>query len=209
VNGSQDAILKTVKNSPHSFFPVGDGSIDEILGVVKSKDILHQLISSSSLDLRSILREAVLIPESASAFEAMEVLRKGKSPVALVIDEYGGLDGLVTLTDLLHAIVGGVSAANEMPAVVYRGDGSLLVDGMLPFEDFRKLLGQNYRPAGSKENYRTVAGFILSKVGRIPRASESFEWNGYRIEVVDLDGRRIDKVLAIPLPLPNEQGRND
>lgn len=188
-------ILECVQASPHTMFPVGDGSLDETIGMVKAKDLLYQMISTSTIDLHSILRQPVMIPETASAFDGLELLRSGRSPMALIVDEYGGIDGIVTHADLLSTIAGEMEELAESPLISIREDGSYLLDGMLPIEEFRELVGSKDPAAGAGNSFHTLAGFVLSKFGRLPKTGDSFEWEGHRLEVMDLDGNRIDKVL--------------
>jgi putative hemolysin len=189
-----DTIIECVRESPHTMFPVGEGSLDKTIGMVKAKDLLHQMISTSTIDLQSILRQPVMIPETATAFEGLELLRSSRSPLALIVDEYGGIEGIVTHTDLLSTIAGDMDEATDSPMFTKRSDGSYLLDGMLPIEEFRELVAHG-DPDPSNGGYNTLAGFVLSNFGRLPKAGDSFEWNGYTIEVLDLDGNRIDKLL--------------
>ncbi|MEO6518923.1 MAG: transporter associated domain-containing protein, partial [Pseudoxanthomonas sp.] len=144
------------------------------------------------------LREPLFVSESTHAMKLLEILREEQQSLALVVDEYGEIQGLVTLSDLMGAVVGRLQASensDENPLVVTRDDGSLLVDGSLPNDDLRELLGGVALPDGDEADYNTVAGLVIEHFGRIPHVGEHMEWAGWRIEVVDLDGARIDKLL--------------
>ena len=191
-------ILQEVERSPHSYFPVAQGSLDNAIGIVAAKDLLQLLLSEREFDIRAVTQDVRMIPETATAFSALEELRQRKITVALIVDEYGGVDGLITLTDLLSAIVGDVEEDITEEPINKRSDGSYLIDAALPLSEFFELV---HHVPSSKElqRSRTLAGFILSHLGHVPEVSESFRWKSYEIEVVDLDGKRIDKVLVTPV----------
>ena len=149
------------------------------------------------------LREPLFVSESTHAMKLLEILREEQQSLALVVDEYGEIQGLVTLSDLMGAVVGRLQASensDEDALVVVRDDGSLLVDGSLPNDDLSELLGGVALPDGDEADYNTVAGMVIEHFGRIPHVGEHLDWAGWRIEVVDLDGARIDKLLLQKLP---------
>jgi putative hemolysin len=150
------------------------------------------------------LQPVLFVAESTRALNLLDLFREEGRALALVVDEYGDVQGMVTLNDLLGAVLGRLAAApGEQPEsapVVRRADGSLLVDGSLPSEDLRELLGHGSLPDEEDHDYRTLAGLVMARFGRIPQPGEFFEWGGWRFEVVDLDGARIDKLLLQPLP---------
>jgi len=186
-----------VDASEHFYFPVYEGTPDRILGMVSVKDLWHRIRAGETPDLRSLLHEPLYLPEGMSALRALERLRETGSHLALVIDEYGGIEGLVTLNDILQAIVGELPRTKEdEPMVLPRDDGSWLLDGMLPLADLREILGLTAAEAEELEEFRTVGGFVMGLSGRIPETGDHFDWNGWRLEVVDMDYRRVDKVLV-------------
>lgn len=203
-----ETTIERVRNSTHALFPVGVGSIDTSVGVVNVKDLFRQMSSNAPVDLKAILCEAVMIPETATAFEGLELLRNGSSSMAFIVDEYGGIDGIVTQIDLLTAIAGDMASTEGEPMIVKRADGSYLLDGRLPIEEFRELLPTPGMSIAN-EGYHTVAGFVLSYFSRIPRAGDSFAQNGYKVEVIDLDGNRIDKILLSTMPTTDADGSNN
>jgi putative hemolysin len=182
--------LEKIVASPHSHFPVGEKSLDNIQGVVRAKDLLNAVLKGQQPDLRACIRQAIFVPESASGVEALQRLRLNGQNVAIVISEYGGTEGLLTLHDLLTEITGD---SVEAPGYVQRADGSLLVDGLLTVDTLKELLGVQTLP--EEENYQTVSGFVMAQLGSIPKPADAFTWEGSRFEVMDMDGRRVDKVL--------------
>jgi putative hemolysin len=172
------------------------GNLDTVLGTVHVKDIYSYDVQQSA-DLASILTPPLFIPESSGTLHVIEMFRRTGVHVAFIIDEYGGVQGLVTLTDLLEALVGDLpSATPEDDRIVRREDSSWLVDGTLPIGDFKRHFDLEELPGEEKAGFQTVAGYILSSLGRIPRTGDFHRWNGMRFEVVDMDGNRIDKILV-------------
>ncbi len=201
-NDSPEEIRNKVVLGGHSHFPVARGSLDQVLGLVKAKDLLAQSLVCEPLDLKAALQPALFVPEGAPALEVLERFRETRLPIALVVDEYGGLVGLVTLKDFLEAIVGDIPEKGREiePEVVQRKDGSWLVDGMLPIDEFKALFEIKELPNEAEVYYQTLGGFVMTFLGRIPATAESFDWGGLRFEVVDMDGLRVDKVLVVPAP---------
>ncbi len=188
-----------IMGSGHSRYPVCRGSIDDVLGIVQTKDLLDLLLADKPLDLRGAVREAPVVPEGADAFQLVDLLKHSAIHMALVVDEYGSVQGIVTATDVLETIVGELSSPGtpDKSEVVEREDGSWLIDGWLGLDELTELLDlPNPIEAGE---FHTVAGFVLWRLGHIPATGESFEWNHFRFEVIDMDGRRIDKVLVAPV----------
>lgn len=179
----------------HSRLPVGDGSIDALLGVVPVRELLADALAGRALDVRAHLRHALVVPASADALNVLEKLRSAEVPVALVHDEYGSFEGLVTPADLLETIAGSFRSHYEEgePKVTERADGSLLLSGAMAADEMADLLAIAL-PADRQ--FHTAAGFVLHRLQRIPRTGEFFETNGWRFEILDLDGNRIDKILA-------------
>lgn len=184
--------------SDHGRYPVARGSLDELLGIVQAKDLLERAISGQDLDLNACIVQPLIVPESMPALKVLELFRQSRVHTALVIDEYGGLQGLVTAFDILESIVGDIPDESDVvePEVVQREDGSWLVDGKLPVDEFKELFRLASLPDESRGHYQTLGGFVMSYLGRIPSAADSFDWGGMHFEVMDMDGFRVDKVLV-------------
>jgi putative hemolysin len=191
--------LTVLRESPYSRYPVYRGNDHEVVGVLEAK-ALAGLIGTSGTDLFRDLKPPLFVSDSTRALNLLEIFRDEGAHVALVVDEYGDIQGLVTLNDLLGAVLGRVGTAEadagEEAMVVRRHDGSYLIDGSLSTEDLRELLTLSTLPAEEDHDYNTVAGMVIARFGRIPHAGEHFEWSNWRFEVVDLDGARIDKLLV-------------
>ncbi len=197
--------LSRVLASDHSQFPVGQGSLDNIVGVLRSRDLLAALAASPGVvDLRDLLQPPLLVLESTPAFGLLEDFRKSRQHMALIIDEYGGLLGMVTLYDLVSAIVGEIPGSGEPGEmqVTRREDGSWLMDGLLAIDELKEILDIDVLPEESRIGYQTLGGFVMSQFGSIPAAGQSFTSGGFNFEVMDMDGRRVDKVLVTPVKNP-------
>lgn len=193
---SREEIRKKVAESHYSRFPVCDESLDQLLGVVKAKDMLTLTLSDAEMNLTSVMKSPLFVPESRSALEVLEVFKSSATHLALIVDEYGSIEGLVTTNDILEAIVGDIAPANSQfeTQATQREDGSWLFDGAVPIDEFKDTFRVRSLPGDA--SYQTLAGFILFYLGRLPRTADRFEWNGLRFEIMDMDGRRIDKVLV-------------
>ncbi|MGE5657134.1 MAG: hemolysin family protein [Actinomycetota bacterium] len=189
-------------DSGHSRFPICQGGIDNVLGVVSVSDLLSQSLAGQPLDLTTKLRRPLFVPEGTGGLKILELFKQSSTHFALVVDEYGVIQGLVTLNDILVELVGDIPSLEDRdePQAVQREDGSWLLDGMLPVEEFFELFDLEELPADERGNYHTMGGFVMTNLGRIPSATDCFEWNGLRLEVMDMDGNRVDKVLVMPLP---------
>ena len=191
-------IYSALADSAHSRFVVFDGDRDAALGIIQAKDMLDIYLSGQTPDIRKLVRKAPIIPESLDARDVVSILRDSPVHMGLVHDEYGTFQGVVTTADILESIVGSFHT-EEGPAecaAVKRGDGSYLISGWMPAVEFAELLKI---PLPVSRQYQTIAGFLLQEFGTIPSVGEDVEAYGWRFEIVDLDGRRIDKVLATPL----------
>jgi putative hemolysin len=164
--------------------------------------LLVQWLGGQAVDLATTLQQPLYVPESMRALKVLELFKQSGTHVALVVDEYGGIQGLVTPNDILESIVGDLPEAGEVaePLALQREDGSWLLDGMLPVDEFKALFHLGPLPGEEQAVYHTVAGFVIMQLGRIPTAADYFEWEGLKIEVVDMDGNRVDKVLVTPSP---------
>ena len=200
-----------ITSNSHTHYPVAEDQIDNIIGMVNSKDLLSQNLSCRPIDLRSVLRPALFIPESMSALDLLERYKKKRTHVALVIDEHGGFQGLITTSDVLEAIVGDIPTPgeDEEADIIRREDGSWLVDGKVLADELKELLQKEELPFEDENLYQTLGGLVMAFLDRIPRSGDHFDWNGFQFEVVDMDGHRVDKVLIKshppePQPLPEE-----
>lgn len=195
VDDPQDEILRAIRECRHEQLLVGRGDIVEPLGMILKKDLLDQVLDGKPLDPMAVIRDPVVVYESMPIFRVLEQFKKAPVRLAIVIDEYGNLDGIVTQTDLLEAIAGDIPEfEDEQPDIITREDGSLLIDGAMSARDAFERLG--LRQGSADPRFHTLAGFALSRLGHIPEAGEHFDHEGWRFEIVDMDGRRIDKVLA-------------
>lgn len=203
VADSPTAVRATIRESNHTQFPVCEDELDYVLGVVRSKDLLSHEWVDGQIDLREVLQPALVLPETMLALRALERFKQEGAHMAILVDEFGGVEGVVTLIDILEAIVGDIPTLDEMqePPVVMRDDGSLLVDGLVSIDDLRVVLDVETLP--DEEDYQTLGGFVIYMIGRLPRVGESFQWAGRRFEIVDMDGNRVDKVLIAALPPDN------
>ena len=188
-------------NSNHTRFPVCQGSLDDVLGFVLVTNLLAACLSGEPFELTSSLGQPLFVPESTLGLKVLELFKQTGTHVALIVDEYGVIQGLVTLNDILEAIIGDIPRVDqpEIPQAVRREDGSWLLDGTLPIEEFRNLFGIQELPGEQRGNYHTLGGFVITHLGRIPAAADHFEWQGLRFEVMDMDGNRVDKVLVMPM----------
>ena len=191
-----EEIRVKIAECPYSRFPVRQDSLETILGIVKSRDLLVESLSGKEIDLKTLLKPAYFIPETMFASRALELFKEKNTELLLVVDEFGGLQGLLTINDILEEIVGAMEF--EEPQATQRQDGSWLLDGMLEVDEFKELFNFNSLP--HEDEYETLSGFMMTSLGRVPQAADNFEWSGYRFEVMDMDGRRVDKVLVTTLP---------
>ncbi|HLT43326.1 MAG TPA: hemolysin family protein [Luteimonas sp.] len=189
--------LAMMRATPFSRYPVYRGSDADVVGVLEIKSLIDRL-DEPEFDLFKYLRQPLFVSESTPALKLLEILREEQHSLALVVDEYGDVTGLVTVNDVMEAVIGRNQTGegpDSIPQIATRDDGSLLVDGGISVETARELLGGGTLPAEDEHDYHTAAGMVIARFGRIPHVGEHFNWNGWRIEVVDLDGPRIDKLL--------------
>ena len=199
---SSDEIRRKIAESPYSRFPVCQDSLDTVLGFIKTRDLLAPpSLSNDHFKLKDKLRPPIYIPETMLASRALEVFKEKNAELMFVIDEFGSLQGLLTLNDIIEEIVGDIEVE---PQATQRQDGSWLLDGMLEVDNFKEIFKVDALP--HEDEYETLSGFVMMSLGRLPQAADHFEWNGLRLEVMDMDGRRVDKVLVTTLPpRPNTQ----
>lgn len=189
---------KIIENG-YSRYPVCQEELDNVLGIIPVTDLLARSLSGEAIDLTIGLRQPSFVPENTSGLKVLELFKQTGTHMALVVDEYGVIQGLVTLNDVMVEIVGDVPTFDEdEPQAVQREDGSWLLDGMLSIDDFCELFDMEEFSPEDRGNYQTLGGFVMTKLGRIPVATDNFEWKGMRFEVMDMDGNRVDKVLLEP-----------
>jgi putative hemolysin len=191
-----------LRNGPHSVFPVCDGGLDQVLGFVRSTRLLDTFLAGQPIDLKAMVDPPLFVPETMTLMKLLEQFKRTHLPVALVVDEFGGVEGLVSLADVVGSIVGELPPQpGQEPPVVRREDGSWLVDGALDLDavvrtlDVDALLSEDER-----QHYHTLGGLVMSALGHVPRTGDIFERAGYRFEVVDMDGHRVDRVLISKMP---------
>jgi putative hemolysin len=200
---SDEENRRKVRDTDYSHYPVFDGGPDQVAGIVEIKDILTSEMSGKPFDLKSLVRPAMFIPETATALRALEMFRKSGEPMELVVDEFGDLQGVVTLTDILQSLVGDIAEPGEppSPSIERQPDGSFIVDGMTPLDQVRDLLNlpseEEDEDAG---DYHTLGGFVMGRLHRIPTVGSRVIVDGVAYEVIGMDGRRVDRVLISPKP---------
>ena len=199
LNHPLKASLAKIVDTGHARYPVCRGSLENLEGVLYVRDLFAQVQGGGEPDLQTVLRPPVFVPETLSGLKLLEFLREQKSPLVLVTDEYGGVTGLVTIHDVLTAIVGDIPMLEEVidtPAIVQRPDGSYLLDGLLSAAEVRDLLQLDSLPDAERFSYDTLGGMLMACMGDIPKTGDVFTWQNWRFEVVDMDGYRVDKVLV-------------
>lgn len=193
----QELVLKCIADSGYTRFPVCRGSLEDVQGVLAPASLLQPLARGERISLADHLLPPVFVPETLSGMELLEQFRISGADFVFVVDEYGSVQGVITERDLLQAIAGEFSAPTEDEAwAIARADGSWLMDGMIPVPEFKDRLGLRDLPEEDRGRYNTLAGMIIVLLGRLPRTTDAVEWQGWRFEVVDLDGKRVDKVLV-------------
>jgi putative hemolysin len=184
-----------IAESKHGRFPVAMDDLDDVLGILLAKDLLALDACAAPPDLRELLRPALAVPETIPVLRVLELFKQERTHLAMVIDEYGSVVGMITSDDILDSIVGDIPS-HEEPLAIQREDGSWLLDGTLHIDQLKQIFDLDELPGEEDGTYQTVGGFIVYEVGSIPVSGQHFEWDGIRFEVVDMDGPRVDKVLA-------------
>jgi putative hemolysin len=188
---------RKMAEAPHHIFPVYEGELDDLIGMAPVKKLWAASVRREPIDLRALADPALIVPETMPALEVLERFRDRQDTAAMVVDEYGGIQGLLSLHDLLEAITGDLTPSQERSGeVVRRSDGSWLLDGALPVHEVRDVLDLDEMPGEETGAYETLGGFVMSQLERIPAVGDATDWGGYRFEVVDMDGRRVDRVLV-------------
>ena len=196
IDDTIEEIRTKIAENDFSRFPVRQDTLDVILGIVKARDLLVPSLKGEPIHLKDMLKPAFYIPETMFASKALEILKEKGTDMLLVIDEFGGLQGLLTINDILEEIVGAME--QDEPQATQRQDGSWLLDGMLEIDEFKEIFDFNALP--HEDEYETLSGFVMMSLGRVPQITDHFEWNSFNFEVIDMDGRRVDKVLVTTLP---------
>lgn len=197
LNAPMEENFRKMADSPHHLFPVYEGDLDNVVGLVPVKKLWAASVSGEPIDLRRLAEPALVVPESMPALAAVKRFQRRPNTAAMVVDEYGGVQGLISLHDLVEAITGDLGETlRGSGEAVQRADGSWLLDGALPVHEVRDLLHTGPLPGENSGDFETLGGFLMASLGRIPEVGDTFDWDNRRFEVVDMDGRRIDRVLV-------------
>ena len=200
VNAPLADSLALMAANQHTRYPVCRGGLSEVLGVISAQSLLPAVARGETPNLADVLTEPLFVPETLSGMELLEHFRVSNAELVFVVDEYGEVQGVITSRDLLEAITGEFSApADDNAWAVARADGSWLLDGLIPAPELKDRLGLKELPEEQRGRYNTLAGMIMLLLGRLPRTADSVDWNGWRFEVIDMDGKRVDKVLVAPI----------
>lgn len=199
---TSDNILRAIRNCRHAQMIVSRGTLDEVMGIVLKEDLLDNALDGGPIDLTKLVREPLVVHEATPFLRILDHFKQKPIRMAIIVDEYGGVEGIVTQTDLLEAMAGEWPAVDDdEPSVVERADGSLLIDGMMAAHDAFDRLGIRHKPHG---DYHTIAGFVVFELGRLPVVGDSLVWEGWRFEVMDMDARRVDKLFVSPIEDPTQ-----
>jgi magnesium and cobalt exporter, CNNM family len=203
---SEEENRRKIRDSAYSRFPVVEGGPQQVVGVVQVKDLLSAMLAGAAFDLKGAVHPPLYLPDTVTALRALENFKERGVPMALVIDEYGDFQGVVTLHDILVSLVGDIAEPGEggSPAVVRREDGSFLVDGMMAVDEVTDLTGLPALPGGDSGDFHTLGGFVMARINRIPAVGDRIAVEGFGFEVVSMDGRRVERVLITP---PREEGK--
>lgn len=200
LDAPQETVFAVLRDGGHSRYPVCRGNLDEVVGVLHIRDLLDRLARGLPLDIQAVMTRPLVVHDGIAILKLLELMRDSRMHMALVADEYGSIEGVATITDIVETVAGELPDPGEEsePPAVLREDGSWLVEGWMPLDELEHVTGlRNVRGDGG---YHTAAGFVLATLGRMPKPGDSFMHEGFRVEVVDLDGRRIDKLLVVPPP---------
>ncbi|MGH7061426.1 MAG: hemolysin family protein, partial [Stellaceae bacterium] len=190
---------RKIRDSAYSRFPVVQGGSQQVIGIVQAKALLAACLAGHPLDLRAATRAPLYLPNTVTVLRVLEVFKSSGEPMALIVDEYGDLEGLVTPSDILEALVGDIAGADDADQrVVRRDDGSWLIDGMVGLDELKQLLGLSHL-TGEDTDFHTLGGYIMARLNRVPMIADRITADGYQYEVVDMDGRRVDRVLVSPI----------
>ena len=205
-----DSPFKVIRNKitkkPHAHFPVCRDSLDKVVGVIRTENVLVDFLAEEKINLKKLLLKPLFIPESMDGLKVLELFKKSGIHMALVADEYGNTQGLISLADILEEIVGDIPTINELDEeeIIKRDNGTFLVDGLVSVEELKEHFSIKKLPGEKTGEYHTVGGFVTNKIGRIPVTGDNFEIGNFTFEVMDMDGNRVDKILIIPIPKKEE-----
>lgn len=202
VDDSPEEIRTKLSECEYSSVPVVRGSLDNLVGIVRANDVVTQILASEPLDLKKLARPVLFVPETTTVSRLVELLRESAEHSVMVIDEHGGIQGLITEHDILEAIVGNLPSPQDLsqPQAVQREDGSWLLDGLMTLDEVRDVLDIGRIPGEERGTFETLGGFVMNQLGAVPTTGAHFSWGKYRFEVVDMDERRVDKILVSPQP---------
>ncbi|ELS00142.1 hemolysin family protein [Gloeocapsa sp. PCC 73106] len=211
IEASLEENQRQITESNYSRFPVCHQNLNNCLGILRGSNFLSARLVGQEVNLETMLQQPLYVPENITALKVLEQFKKTGIHLALITDEYGDIEGLVTFNDLLEAIVGDISSFEDIeePMIIQRDDGSWLLDGLLSIDDLKDLLDKESLPGEETRGYHTLGGFVVDFLGHIPKSAEHFDWEGLRFEVVDMDGTRVDKVLVGKGPGPHYETPQD
>jgi magnesium and cobalt exporter, CNNM family len=196
---SEEELRHQIRDGAYSRYPVVQGGTHQLAGIVQTKDLLRACYAAEPFDLRRSLRPPFFMPNTVTVLRALEIFKSSGEQVAIVVDEYGDLEGLVTLTDILEALVGDLPEAGETdPRVVRREDGTFLIDGMVGLDELKQVLGVSSLP-GEGPDFHTLGGYLMARLNRVPIVADRITAGDWRFEIVEMDGRRVDRVLIVPV----------
>jgi len=206
IRDSVDTLREKLREQPHSVLPLCDGSLDKVLGFVRSTKVLERFLERGQPDLPSLAEPPLFVPETMTLMKLLEQFKRTHLPIALVVDEFGDVEGLVSFTDVISSIVGDLPMEpGEEPAIVQREDGSWLLDGAVDLDTaLRTLEAEAMISDEDRQHFHTLGGLAMVALGRVPRTGDVFERGDYRFEVVDMDGNRVDRILASRRPPPSD-----
>jgi putative hemolysin len=197
VSAPREEVMRAIADNEHSRYPVCRGGLNEVLGIISAQTLLQQALQGKAMTLSEGLQPPVFVPETLSGMELLEHFRASSAQLVFVVDEYGEVQGVITVRDVLEAITGEFATPTADDAwAIQREDGSWLFDGLIPVPELKDRLALKELPEEDRGRYNTLAGMVMLLLGRLPATTDSVEWEGWRFEVVDLDGKRVDKVLA-------------
>lgn len=198
INAPIEELSGIVAESDYRSYPVARGNPEVVVGVIRSRDFWRHTAEDGD-SLSDIIHEAMFVPETLPAIELLEDFRQSGEELAIVLDEFGGVDGIVTLQDIVDEIAGEFARPDEQPNMVQREDGSWLVDGLVAIHDINEILGEKVQVDGQERDFETIAGFVIDELGRIPSTGDIVKWHGWQFEIVDMDRNRVDQILISPL----------
>lgn len=199
LDDTEEELRRQIRDSSYSRFPVQQGAAHQLVGIVQVKDLYNAALAGQKFDLRAALRPPLYIPDTVTVLRALEMFKTSGEPMALVVDEYGDLEGVTTLTDITEALVGEVASGDgDDPRVVTREDGTFLIDGMIGLDELKDVLDITHLP-GDDADFHTLGGYLMGRLNRVPVVADRVVAGGFRFEVVAMDGRRVDRVLISPV----------